>query len=133
MAKIRYEFADGTISEVEVSERVFSVHAELETQARRGEKRETRRHVSIEYMREFGAEIEDSGNTPLFLFIRNEEAEEARKFFSVLTPDQRELLERVYIDGESMADIAREQGVAHSTVKTKVYRAVERLKKLLQK
>lgn len=49
-----------------------------------------------------------------------------------LTPRQAELLQLHFEEGKSMRQIAREQGVAHSTVIRTIARAEERLRHWLQ-
>jgi len=121
---IRYEFCDGTLSEVEVSDALFAVHKRIDKRIENGDRRETRRHNSLEQLAERrDTEIIDGRVDVETDYIKSEE-----KSLSMLSDNERELLESVYIDGKTMAEIAREKGVAHSTVKTKIYRILKKLK-----
>ncbi len=46
MQKIKYEFADGTTSEIEVTDELYALHLELVQEEKRNHWRETRRHIS---------------------------------------------------------------------------------------
>ncbi len=47
MQKIKYEFADGTTSEIEVTDEIYALHLELVQQEKRNHWKETRRHTSL--------------------------------------------------------------------------------------
>jgi len=49
---IRYEFCDGTVSEVEVSDALFAVHKRIDKRIENDDRRETRRHNSLEQLAE---------------------------------------------------------------------------------
>lgn len=53
--KIRYEFANGEISEVEVSEELGRTLAEMTHRAALRDRAETRRHVSLDKLLSLGA------------------------------------------------------------------------------
>lgn len=46
----------------------------------------------------------------------------------MVTPEDAELLLRHYVDGETVADLAREHGRPHSTIHTRITRAIEWLR-----
>ena len=48
MQTIKYIFADGTTSEIEVSDEFFILHLQLQQQEKRNHWKETRRHISLE-------------------------------------------------------------------------------------
>lgn len=49
-----------------------------------------------------------------------------------LTDRQREILEAVYFDGRTQAELAAERGLSRSTVCRTLHRAVERLQRFLR-
>ena len=120
---IRYEFCDGTVSEVEVSDALFAVHERIDKRIENGERRETRRHNSLEQL----AERRDTEIIDGRVDVETDYIKSEVKLLSMLSDNERELLESVYIDGKTMAEIAREKGLAHSTVKTKIYRILKKL------
>ncbi len=65
MQKIKYIFADGTTSEIEVTDELYALHLELVQQEKRNHWRETRRHISLNYLSDKGIDIESNAADPL--------------------------------------------------------------------
>ena len=59
MQTIKYKFADGTTSTVEVSDELHAVHLEIVQQEKRNHWRETRRHTALYYFTATGIDFED--------------------------------------------------------------------------
>lgn len=57
MQTIRYIFADGTASEIEVTDEFYTLYAELVQQEKRNHWKETRRHISLENLNENGIDF----------------------------------------------------------------------------
>ena len=57
MQTIKYIFADGTTSEIEVTDEFYTLYAELVQQEKRNHWKETRRHISLENLNENGYSI----------------------------------------------------------------------------
>ena len=57
MQTIKYRFADGTTSEIEVTDEFYTLYAELVQQEKRNHWKETRRHISLEYLNENGIDF----------------------------------------------------------------------------
>lgn len=55
------------------------------------------------------------------------------KYLNKLNPDQRRRLRKYYYDGKNYSQIAREEGVNHSTVRKSVKAGLKNLKKLFEK
>ena len=58
MQTIKYRFADGTTSEIEVTDEFYTLYAELVQQEKRNHWKETRRHTSLDYLNENGIDFE---------------------------------------------------------------------------
>ena len=58
MQTIKYHFADGTKSEIEVTDEFYATYAELIQQEKRNYWKETRRHISLNYLLENGIDFE---------------------------------------------------------------------------
>ena len=54
---IKYIFADGTTSEIEVTDEFYTLYAELVQQEKRNHWKETRRHISLENLNENGIDF----------------------------------------------------------------------------
>ena len=65
MQSIKYRFADGTTSEIEVTDEFYTLYAELMQQEKRNHWKETRRHTSLNYLMENGIDFESPAADPL--------------------------------------------------------------------
>ena len=126
--KIKYEFADGTISEVEVSTEIGSVIIESRKAEHAADERER-------YHREFSmdaAEYEgvDWAETigPEDIAIAAAANKELRQMMRLLTPVQRRRL-LAYANGLSYREIARREGVDIKTVRESIEGARKKLLK----
>ena len=127
--KIRYEFANGEISEVEVSEELGRTLAEMTHRAALRDRAETRRHVSLDKLLSLGAQIGDGNPSVEELTEQALDMAALRRAMDQLEPQQKELLRMVYEEGRTCASIARDEGVNPRTVRERLYRAQEKLKK----
>ena len=130
--KIRYEFANGEISEVEVSEELGRTLAEMTHRAALRDRAETRRHVSLDKLLSLGAQIGDGSPSVEELTEQALDMATLRRAVDQLEPQQKELLRMVYEEGCSCASIARDEGVNPRTVRERLYRAQEKLKKIFK-
>lgn len=130
--KIRYEFANGEISEVEVSEELGRTLVEMTHRAVLRDRAETRRHVSLDKLLSLGAQIGDGNPSVEELTEQALDIAVLRRAVDQLEPQQRELLRMVYEEGRSCASIARDEGVNPRTVRERLYRAQEKLKKIFK-
>ena len=130
--KIRYEFANGEISEVEVSEELGRTLAEMTHRAALRDRADTRRHVSLDKLLSLGAQIGDGNPSVEELTEQALDMAALRRAVDQLEPQQRELLRMVYEEGRSCASIARDEGVNPRTVRERLYRAQEKLKKIFK-
>ncbi|MDE7330619.1 MAG: sigma-70 family RNA polymerase sigma factor [Lachnospiraceae bacterium] len=128
--KITYEFVTGEISEVEVDERLGGMLLDLDRQQYNNEQKETRRHVSLDGM-DYEGELFVSAEDTEGEAERREDM--ARLFFAmeVLSPAQRELVEKVYFEERKITDIAREEGVSEAAIRNRLKKIYSRLKKFL--
>ena len=133
MKKIRYVFRDGTVSEVEVGEEFYAVYEAMDKADKLRERRETRRHISWEGLEESGFDIADKDF--LFTGIDEEKSEKERLYEAMakLLPSQRELINKIYYEGKTSANIAAEEGVGKSAVSNRLKRIFAVLRKNLEK
>ena len=100
--KITYEFVTGEISEVEVDERLGGMLLDLNRQQENNDRKETRRHFSLDgmdYEGELFASAEDTERAV-------EHLEEMARLYSAmeaLSPSLRELVEKVYFEERKIA------------------------------
>ena len=126
--KISYEFVTGEISEIEVDEHLGGMLLDLNRQQDNNDQKETRRHFSLngmDYEGELFASAEDTEGE----VVRREDMARLFSAMAALSPEQRELVEKVYFEEQKISDIAREEGVSKQSVHERVERALKKLKK----
>lgn len=129
--KIRYEFANGEVSEVEVSEELGRALADMTHCAALRDRAETRRHVSLDRLIALGAQIIEDQPSVEALAEQALDIAALHRATEQLTPKQRDLLRMVYEEGRSCASIAREDGVSEFAVRDRLYRIHKKLKNYL--
>ncbi|MDR1093951.1 MAG: sigma-70 family RNA polymerase sigma factor [Clostridiales bacterium] len=129
MPTVTYKFCDGTVREVEIGGELYAVHEQLLSDEKRNHWKETRRHVSLDYLNDSGIDFEDMGGDPLSVLIRREESAAYERIFAALSGEQRELLESVYIDGRTRTEIAEQKGVSQQAVSKHIATIIRKLKK----
>ena len=125
--KIKYEFANETI-EIEVEEEWADIVIELDRQEYNVNHKETRRHCSLEAYNLDDALLPSDEDVERDV-IADEDKKRLYKAIAALTPDQQELVRRVYFNNERLADIAREQGVSRAALTNRMNRIIASLKK----
>ena len=128
MQKIKYEFADGTTSEIEVTDELYALHLELVQQEKRNWK-ETRRHISLNYLTENGIDFEDKVADTLSVYTRREDDERIHNAIKHLLDKQRALLEKVFNQNMSLREIERQTGVSHQALSKQLAVIYKKLKK----
>lgn len=78
-------------------------------------------------------EIEDTSPNPEQIMLENESAGAVKTALSRLTDTHREILELRYIHGYSVLEICEIMSCDEGTVKSRLFRAREKLKKVLEK
>ena len=117
MKTITYTFADGTVSEHEVSDELGAAIAEMETQERRNNKRETRRHTSLDYLNDKGIDFTDGGDDMLTALIKQEDEQEFENLLlSFLSPKQVKVFKLRFIERMTRTDIGRQLGVSRQAI-----------------
>ena len=132
MQVIKYKFADGTTSEIEVTDELYALHLELVQQEKRNYWKETRRHTSLYYFTDNGIDFEDKRTeNPLELYIRKENIASVRKAMLCLTDKRRELIKKAYFQNMSFRAIAKEQDLSKSAISQQMKTVYKHLRKHL--
>lgn len=133
--KFRYESVTGEIMEIDVEMPVDMEEAiiDIDEDNKRNERREKRRwHKSLDAMQENGIEKADDTTADVFSIIEQQEMKKALNgALSMLLPQQRELIRKVYFKGRTITDIAREEGVSKVAIYYRLDKIHERLKKIM--
>ena len=132
MKTIQYKFNDGSIKEINVTDELYALHLELLQEEKRNHWRETRRHISLDYLMEQGADIADHRDgDPLSALIEKTDDEKLKNALSYLSDKQQSLIEKVFYNDLSLREIARQTGVSHQALSQQLATIYKKLKKLL--
>ena len=131
MQKIKYKFADGTTSEIEVTDELYALHLELVQQEKRNHWKETRRHISLNYLTENGIDFEDKAADSLSAYLRREDDERIHNAITKLLPEQQALIKKIYYEGKTITEIAKAKNVGKSAIANRLTRIYIKIKKFL--
>jgi len=126
--KINYKDANGKFIEMEVSDQVGAFYLSSVEEEKRNERRETRRHSSLDSFTYEDKRFFDDGTDLLADLIASETVSRA---ISRLTERQQYLVRKCFLEGWSYTDLAAIEGVDESAIRHAVNRAKNRLKKYL--
>lgn len=131
MPTIKYKFADGTTSEIEVTDELYALHLQLVQEEKRNHWRETRRHTSLNYLMELGVDFTDTAADPVAAVELREDDERIYKAMSQLLPEQQTLVRKVFYEGKTITEIAKAENVGKSAIANRLTRIYIKLKKFL--
>lgn len=129
--KIRYEFVNGEVTEIEVEDAMGEILLDFDRQEYNSDHRETRRHVSLDGM-EYEGEMFRAGEDTLEEILRRETAFRLAEAMGRLSPEQRELLMKVYFENVRIVKIARAEGVTEAAIRGRLKKIYAKLKKILK-
>ncbi len=127
---IRYKFATGETLEIETTEEWMTVIEELDREEYNIDRKETRRHCSLEAYNLYDALL-PSDSDVLAEVLDNEKRQQVETAISKLNPRQQMLIRQVFFEGRGYTSIARNEGLDESAVRHAVERALKKLKKIL--
>ena len=133
MQTIRYIFSDGTTSEVEVTDEFYTLYAELVQQEKRNHWKETRRHISLNYLLDNGIDFADNTADTLATLIQNEDEKQIHNAINHLSDKQKDLAEKVFFKGMTLTAIAKAKGVSQPAITQQLATVLKKLKKFLEK
>lgn len=132
MKQIIYTFSDGTKSTVEVNDEFYQNYEQLDKQENLNERRETRRHISLNALNEQGIDFEGTEINPEELTIEKDIKMQIKETIKQLSATQQELVISVYFQNKTLAEIAREKGISKSAVTQQMQVILKHLKKNLK-
>lgn len=132
MATIKYTI-NGKDIDVEVTQEFARAFEQLKEEEKNNERRETRRHFSLEALTEEGFQVEDPKadiEDQLYKKLENNALVSAIKS---LDPNQKWLIEQVFFLNRTQQDIAEELGVNHTAVRNRLRKIYKKMKKFFKK
>ena len=148
MKTITYTFADGHKQEIEVSDEIAEVFYELEKYEKKVNRKETRRHTSLQMLEDEGFEFADLEADIDTVWEKKEQAEleeeieqieedrlehQRKRLNAKLTPRQAEAYFMFKYLNMKKVDIADEMGVTEGAIRKLILKAEDNLEKLRQK
>ena len=125
--KVRYEFVNGEISEIEVEDSLGELLLDFDRQEYNNDHKETRRHISLDGMDYEGELFLSPADTEAEV-LQREELARLMGAMEALSPAQRELVRRVYFENEKISEIAREECVCHVAIHDRLKRIYQKIK-----
>ncbi len=135
--KVHYEFARDketgarNFSDALVSEELGAVLAELDREEYNSNQTETRRHESLSNNNDKWNTLVDKTVDIENEIICNFENERLHNAIKQLLPQQQELVKKVFFQGFTVAEIARQENVAKQSVHERLDRVIKKIKKYL--
>ena len=129
MPTIKYKFADGTTSEIEVTDDLYALHLQLVQEEKRNHWRETRRHTSLNYLMEIGVDFTGTAADPVAAVELREDDERIHKAIAALSDKQKRLVQAVFYEGKSLREIARQSGISHQALSKQLATVYKKIKK----
>ena len=130
MKKISYEI-NGTRVEVEVADEFAALYEQMDEEEKRVNRKETRRHQSLETLVEGGFQIADPDSDIEKTLIKQYDIDRLHRALAVLTDDQKWLVEQVFYYGRKQSEIAVELGVCKQALNNRITRVIKKIKKFL--
>lgn len=131
MKTIKYE-VNGTFVEVEVSDEFARQYEQIETEEKRVNRKETRRHQSLETLVESGFQIVDQESDIEEKAFQNDDIEQLYKAFAVLTEEQKWLIQQVFYYDRKQSEIAAELGIDPTAIRNRLRKIYDKIKKIFQ-
>lgn len=135
---IKYQFTDGHTEEIEVSEEIAATFEELQKYEKKVERKETRRHISLDMLKEKGFEFPDP-NGHIIDAIDKREAEaraklakRKRQLERLLTHRQTEAYFKFKYLKITKVEIAKSMGVTEGAVRKLIAKAEINLPKIME-
>ncbi len=132
MKEIIYKFSDGTKKTIQVEDEVYEEYENLEVENKRTDRKETRRHISLDYLNEQGIDFESAESNPEEITFTKDLQNQVQKGIKTLNSKQQELVKNVYFEGKTLSEIAKEKGISKSAITQQMQVIYKNLKTILK-
>ena len=131
MKRIKYEI-NGRVIDIEVTDEFAAQYEQIEANEKRVNRKETRRHQSLDALVESGFQIADQGSDIEANLIMQNDIDLLRRAFAALTNDQKWLVEQVFYCGRKQSEIAAELGIDPTAIRNRLKKIYSKIKKEFQ-
>ena len=131
MKKIKYEI-NGKVIDIEVTDEFAAQYEQIEANEKRVNRKETRRHQSLDALVESGFQIADPGSDIEANLIIQNNIDLLRRALAALTSDQKWLVEQVFYYGRKQSEIAAELGIDATSIRDRlrvIYKKIKNFRK----
>lgn len=129
MVFILYRFSDGHCESIEVTEEFAAQYAEMEHREYLVNRKETRRHQSLDKSMEHGFDVADPKVNIAEEIERRELSEQIHTALHKLTDKQRAVISLYFFDGLNFREIGERLHIGTSAVFDHYQAAIKKLKK----
>ena len=119
MKRIKYEI-NGKVIDIEVTDEFAAQYEQIEANEKRVNRKETRRHQSLDALVESGFQIADPGSDIEANLIIQNNIDLLRRALAALTSDQKWLVEQVFYYGRKQSEIAAELGIDATSIRDRL-------------
>lgn len=131
MKRIKYEI-NGKVIDIEVTDEFAAQYEQIEANEKRVNRKETRRHQSLDALVESGFQIADPGSDIEANLIIQNNIDLLRRALAALTSDQKWLVEQVFYYGRKQSEIAAELGIDATSIRDRlrvIYKKIKNFRK----
>ena len=131
MKRIKYEI-NGKVIDIEVTDEFAAQYEQIEAKEKRVNRKETRRHQSLDALVESGFQIADPGSDIEANLIIQNNIDLLRRALAALTSDQKWLVEQVFYYGRKQSEIAAELGIDATSIRDRlrvIYKKIKNFRK----
>lgn len=132
MKIVTFTDANDEICEIQVTDEVYDACEAMDEQEALDERRETRRHFSLEKAMENGWDIADPRVDVVATVDKRLRYQKLHKALDMLSDRQRELIDLVFFKGLSQVEVAAQRGTTKKAINNRLVRILRKLKKILK-
>lgn len=132
MVTIQYEI-NGKMIDIEVTEEFARQYKQIETEEKHINRKETRRHQSLETLIDGGFQIVDPNGDIEEKTLMNEDIKQFHNALKILTTDQKWLIEQIFYYGRKQSEVAAELGINPVAVWKRLQKIYNKIKKNFNK
>lgn len=140
MTQIYYRNGEGKLVTIDVSEEFAKTYRKELQKEWRDTAYQNYYSISLDQITDAGHDFADKRENLEENFMAHEDEMDKTDKLSILaaalatlSPDQRELVDKVYLHGEAQEDIAKQQNVCKQAISNRLHRIYMRLKKFFDK
>ena len=127
---IKYKFVTGENVEIQVSNDIAEAALEIERETLNSDRRETRRHNSVENIIGQGLQFEDKDIDISAIFEQKQINELLQNALDKLLPNQKNLIQKIFFEELSITQTAIAEGVCESAIRNRLKKIYKKLKNI---